>query len=80
MKNLLRRIDDFLLENDAQISAAESFLRSLTYILPGMTKQKSTLNDICIKGRFEDAELASEICKLVVVLVGSNDVDKCTLA
>lgn len=35
VRTTLRRVDDFLLENDQQLAGVESFLRSLTYVLPG---------------------------------------------
>ncbi|RUS15891.1 peroxisome membrane protein [Endogone sp. FLAS-F59071] len=53
--DLLRKYDDFLIKNASQITAIESTLRSLTYILPG---------------RFEDAEFASQALFALLNLLG----------
>ncbi|KAI9136300.1 peroxisome membrane protein [Paraphysoderma sedebokerense] len=52
---LLRKYDSFILSNASQVSAIESALRSLTYLLPG---------------RFQDSELASEFIYTTINLLG----------
>jgi hypothetical protein len=49
MAQWFKEYEAFLLKNASQISSIETTLRTFTYILPG---------------RFHDAELASEACKL----------------
>ncbi|CAB4436316.1 unnamed protein product [Rhizophagus irregularis] len=53
--NILRKYDDFILNNASQISSIESSLRTLTYVLPG---------------RFADAEFASEALFAALNLIG----------
>ena len=50
MSDLIRRYERFAISNSQVISSIESSLRTLSYILPG---------------RFNDAALVSEICKIV---------------